>query len=55
MRYLARMPEVGDRVEDGLFVMIVLSLDEQRVGRVSIEKRSIFGTESGDLETPKEQ
>jgi CBS domain containing-hemolysin-like protein len=55
MRYLARMPAVGDSVEDGLFVMIVLSLDEQRVGRVSIEKRSILAHESEDPEAIKER
>ncbi|MBT8430292.1 MAG: hemolysin family protein [Gammaproteobacteria bacterium] len=55
MQHLARMPEVGDRVEDGLFLMIVLSLDEQRVGRVSIEKRSISVRDPDDPEARKEK
>ena len=54
MQHLARMPEVGDRVEDGLFVMIVLSLDEQRVGRVSIEKRAILAHEPEAPEAQKD-
>jgi len=55
MHHLARMPKVGDRLEHGLFVMVVLSLDEQRVGRVSIEKRSILAHESDDPEAQKER
>lgn len=41
MQNLSRMPEVSDRVEEGDFIFTVLSIEDRRVGRVVIEKRSV--------------
>jgi len=49
MQRLSRMPMVDDRVADSGYLMTVISLHDQRVGRVSIEKheKNPGGTEQG--------
>jgi len=46
MSRLERMPEAGDEITEGFHKLTVLSYEDRRVGRVSIEKLSDNGPES---------
>ena len=46
MSRLERMPEAGDEISEGFFKLTVLSDEDRRVGRVSIEKLSDHEPES---------
>ncbi len=46
MSRLERMPVAGDEITEGFYKLSVLSDEDRRVGRVSIEKLSVNGPES---------
>ena len=49
MQHLTRMPEIGDQVEDDLYLFTILSIEDRRVGRVNIVKRDSIEVNEGEL------
>lgn len=45
MQRLARMPEAGDQITEGNFLLLVLNTDEHRVGKVHITRQEILSEE----------